>query len=175
MPWVVRSEEPRDAEGIDRVHRRAFEGDNAADLVRTLRAEGGYEPDLSLVAVSTGPSPRVLGHVLFSPIAIVRGDAPAPALALGPLGVMPDSQRQGIGSALVRAGLDACRAAGHGIVLVLGDPAYYGRFGFGLAGDVRIRPPDPDWSGAFQVLGLTARALEGVRGVVRYPPAWDDV
>lgn len=174
-PWTVRTEEPGDAEGIDRVLRRAFQGDNAADLVRTLRSQGGYDAGLSWVALESEPVPRIVGHVLFSPIAIVRGDVPAPALALGPLGVMPDRQRHGVGSAIVEAGLKASRDAGHGIVLVLGDPAYYSRFGFALASEARIEPPDPDWAGAFQVLGLMPRALDGVRGMARYPSAWDDV
>lgn len=173
--WIVRAETPADAEGIDRVLRRAFDGNNAADLVRVLRADGGYEPELSILAVSDDPEQRVLGHVLFSPMAIVQGEAPAPAIALGPLGVLPTHQRRGVGRSLVRAGLDACRAAGHGIVLVLGDPGYYSRFGFRPAAEARIDPPHADWAGAYQVLGLMPGALEGVRGVARYPKAWDDV
>ena len=173
--WIVRSERPEDASGIDRVLRRAFDGDNAADLVTVLRRDGGYDPGLSIVATSDDAEGRVLAHVLFSPIAIVQGDFPAPALALGPLGVLPERQRQGLGSAVVRAGLDACRDAGHGIVLVLGDPAYYGRFGFVLASELDIRPPHANWAGAYQVLGLTNAALDGVRGLARYPSAWDDV
>lgn len=173
--WTVRSEEPQDAEGIDRALRRAFDGANAADLVRVLRTAGGYDPRLSLVAVSDEEPGRVLGHVLFSPIAIVQGEAPAPAIALGPLGVLPDQQRRGIGRALVEAGLHACREAGHRIVLVLGDPGYYGHFGFVLASRHRIRAPHANWTDAYQVLGLDAHALEGVRGVARYPAAWDDV
>ena len=173
--WIVRSEEARDAEGIDRVLRRAFDGDNAADLVRVLRRDEGYDPALSIVAVTADEEARVLAHVLYSPIAIVQGTAPAPALALGPLGVHPTHQRQGLGTAVVNAGLDACRDAGHGIVLVLGDPAYYGRFGFVLASKLDIRPPHANWAGAYQALGLTSNALDGVRGVARYPAAWDDV
>jgi putative acetyltransferase len=170
--WTVRREEAGDADGIDRALRRAFGGDNAANLVRRLRSEGGYDPVLSWVAVEGG---HVLAHVLFSPIAIVGGDAPAPALALGPLGVMPDAQRQGVGTAIVRAGLEACREAAHAIVLVLGDPAYYGRFGFRLGSEVRIDPPDANWAPAFLALGLTPNALSTVRGTARYPAAFDDV
>lgn len=175
LTWTLRSEHPRHADGIDRVHRRAFQGENAGGLVRRLRAEGGYDPALSLVAEEEGGAGEVLGHVLFSPIAIVRGDAPAPALALGPLGVLPARQGQGLGSALVRAGLEACRKAGYGIVLVLGDPGYYSRFGFLPASGARIEPPRPEWAGAFQVLALIPGALDVVRGIARYPEAFDDV
>ena len=173
--WIVRSEEPQDAEGIDRALRRAFDGANAADLVRVLRAERGYDPALSMVAVSDDDEARVIGHVLFSPIAIVQGEAPAPALALGPLGVLPDHQHRGVGRALVEAGLAACREAGHRIVLVLGDPGYYERFGFVPASRHRIRPPHANWTDAYQVLGLEEHSLDGVRGLARYPAAWEDV
>ena len=173
--WHVRPEGPGDAEGIDLALRRAFRGDNAADLVRRLRDEGGYDPGLSWVAVDVGPGGRILGHVLFSPIAVVRGAAPAPALALAPLGVLQDHQRMGIGSALVLRGLDACREHGFGIVLVLGDPGYYARFGFKRASTVGIEPPYAAWADAFQVLGLTPGALDHVRGVARYPDTFSDV
>ena len=83
--------------------------------------------------------------------------------------------RQGLGSALVRAGLEACRKAGYGIVLVLGDPGYYSRFGFLPASGARIEPPRPEWAGAFQVLALIPGALDVVRGIARYPEAFDDV
>ncbi|MDA1195291.1 MAG: N-acetyltransferase [Planctomycetota bacterium] len=171
--WQLRTEQESDAEGIDRMLRRAFQGGNAADLVRRLRAEGGYEPGLSWVAVDG--EERVLGHVLFSPVAIVRGQVPAPALALAPLGVAPAHQRQGIGSALVRAGIAASIEAGYGIVLVLGDPGYYSRFGFRPVADTRIDAPRPEWDEALQVLEIRPDALDGVRGVARYPAAFDEV
>ncbi len=174
-PWQIRPEQPGDEDGIDLVLRRAFSGSNAADLVRTLRRERGYDPDLSLVAVEQAGGDLIVGHVLFSPMAIVHGDAPCPAMALGPLGVMPDRQRQGIGRTLVEAGLAACRDRGLAIVLVLGDPAYYGSLGFEPAAAARIEPPHAGWSEAYQVIELLPGALRETRGVARYPAAWDDV
>ncbi len=172
--WWVRPETPADAEGIERALRRAFEGSNAANLVRILRAQGGYEAALSWVAVTDSEPERVLGHVLFSPIAIVRGHAPAPALALAPLGVLPDHHGRGIGTALVRAGIEASRDAGYDIVLVLGDPGFYTRFGFTLAADDDIAPPQAEWAPTFQALGLSPGALATVRGTARYPQAFQD-
>jgi putative acetyltransferase len=174
-PFLLRTETPADRAGIDRVLRRAFGGSNAAILVERLRAEGGYDPGLSWVACEERPAPRIVGHVLFSPIAIVRGGPPAPALALAPLGVAPDRQRRGVGTALVRRGLAEARRRGHAIVLVLGDPGYYSRFGFRLAVRWRIRPPRSSWTGAFQALGLHPGALETARGEARYPAAFDEV
>lgn len=172
--WTIRPEEAGDAAGIEALHRRAFGGDNAANLVRTLREQGGYDPALSLVACETTPAPRIIGHVLFSPIAIVRGDAPTPAMALGPLGIMPDRQQQGIGTALVNAGLALCRERELAIVLVLGDPAYYARFGFKPAEGARIEAPHAGWGESYQVLELLPGALKETRGLARYPAAWED-
>jgi len=172
--WSIRSEQGGDAEGIDAVLRRAFLGANAAHLVRSLRAQGGYDPDLSLVAVERGPPDRIIGHVLFSPVAIVHGDAPSPALALGPLGVAPSRQRIGVGSALVQAGLARCRERRLSIVLVVGDPGYYARFGFVPASSARIQPPYASWAAAYQVLELLPGALRDARGLARYPAPWDE-
>ncbi|MDJ0520685.1 MAG: N-acetyltransferase [Planctomycetota bacterium] len=172
--WTIRSEQPGDAGGIDEMLRRAFDGDNAANLVRILREEGGYDPALSFVACESDDHGRIVGHVLFSPVAIVHGDAPSPAMALGPLGVMPDRQREGIGRALVNAGLDACRTRGLAIVLVLGDPGYYARFGFTPADEARIEAPHPGWGESYQVLELLPGALKETRGRARYPDPWAD-
>ncbi len=172
--WSLRPEQPGDEAGIEAVLQRAFGGANAANLVRILRTQGGYDPALSFVAIEEAPAPRIIGHVLFSPIAIVHGDAPSPAMALGPLGVMPDRQRTGVGTALVEHGLACCRERGLGIVLVLGDPGYYSRFGFGPAAEARIEAPHPGWAESYQVLELLAGSLKETRGIARYPAPWDD-
>lgn len=97
------------------------------------------------------------------------------AAGLAPLAVAPAVQRQGIGSQLARAGLEICRERGFALVVVLGDPAYYARFGFepasahGLGGDY----PAPE--GAFRVMALVAGALNGARGTVHYHAAFNDV
>ena len=170
--WTLRSEQPDDEAGIDTLLRRAFGGENAANLVRNLRQAGAYDPALSLVAHEDAPAPRIVGHVLFSPVVIVQGDAPSPAMALGPLGVMPDRQRRGIGQALVQAGLTLCRERELGIVLVVGDPGYYARFGFTRAVDAHIEAPHASWTEAYQVLEILPGALRETRGRARYPTPW---
>jgi len=171
-PWTIRPEAPGDEEAIDLLLRRAFGGENAARLVKILRTEHGYDPALSLVAEETQPVKRLVGYVLFSPIAIVRGEAPSPAMALGPLAILPDRQRTGIGTALVEAGLERCRTRGLALVLVLGDPAYYDRFGFTPAANASIEAPYPAWGSSYQVLALLPGALRDARGLARYPEAW---
>jgi putative acetyltransferase len=166
----VRHERSNDAVAVRRVNEEAFGRPAEADLVDLLRDRG--KVTLSLVA-ETGD--LVAGHILFTPVAIAGGSRAYPALGLGPMAVLPEHQRRGVGSLLVRAGLEECRRAGHGCVVVLGHPEYYPRFGFvpasrhGLAWEHSA--PDE----AFMVLVLRADALDGLGGVVRYAPEFGAV
>jgi putative acetyltransferase len=167
----IRPERAGDEGAIDRVESSAFPTRAEAELVRAIRASGAA-PCISLVAEIDG---RVVGHALFTPVS-VQSDLPWHAMALGPIGVEPAHQRCGVGSALLRAGLTACRALGHHVVFVLGHPEYYARFGFmpaharGLRWERLDEPSD-----AFMVVELAPGALAGRRGVVRYLSAFDDV
>ncbi|HME65454.1 MAG TPA: N-acetyltransferase [Streptosporangiaceae bacterium] len=119
-----------------------------------------------MVAVESG----VIGHVLCT-----RGHVgDAPVLALGPLTVRPDRQRAGVGSALMHAVLGAGDALGEPLVVLLGDPRYYGRFGFRLSGEYKITPPVAGWQPHFQVRLLTEYRRE-VRGTFRYAEPFDRV
>jgi len=108
--------------------------------------------------------------------AFARPGAPghAPVLALGPLTVRPDRQRAGVGSALMHAVLGAGDALGEPLVALLGDPGYYGRFGFQLSRDYQITPPVADWQPQFQVRLLTAYR-PSVRGPFRYAEPFDRI
>jgi putative acetyltransferase len=160
---TVREETPEDREAVREVNRRAFGQEDEALLVDALR-DGGHAR-LSLVAEEGG---QVIGHVLFSDLPVVTPAGTQHALALAPMAVLPERQRQGIGSRLVREGLRACAAAGHRIVVVVGHPDYYPRFGFSAQLAERLKAPI---SGpAFMALGLVPGALENVTGEVRYPP-----
>lgn len=121
----------------------------------------------SLVAVQGG---RIVGHILFSRLVIEAGERIIEAAALAPMAVHPECQRQGIGSALVRAGLEACRAAGIAAVVVLGHADYYPRFGFSAAAARGLRCPFPEAGDAFMALELKAGALNVSDAVVRYAP-----
>ena len=120
MVPVIRDEGPMDRAAVRAVIEAAFARPDEADLVDRLREDGDRE--VSLVAVEGG---EIVGHVLFS-----KMSAPFRALGLAPVAVAPARQRSGIGSRLIRAGLERARAAGWQGVFVLGDPAYYRRFGF---------------------------------------------
>jgi len=159
----IRPEHPGDLEAIREVNRLAFGQEDEGRLVDALRA-GGYAR-LSLVAEEGG---RVIGHVLFSDLPIRTERGTVGALALAPLAVVPARQKQGVGTLLVREGLRACAEAGHRIVVVVGHPDYYPRFGFSPELTARLKAP---FSGpAFMALELVPGALEGVVGEVRYPP-----
>lgn len=172
MVTMIRVEHVDDHAGVDEVNRLAFGQDNEARLVATLRQADGFDPGLSLVAVCDG---AVVGHILFSPIRIETDSSDVPALALAPMAVLPELQRRGIGSDLVREGLEACRRAGHAIVVVLGHAEYYPRFGFTPASGFGIRPPFPAPDEAFLALALAPSGLDGISGVVRYPAPFEDV
>ena len=135
-------------------------------LVDELRASGAWIPALSLVAI--GPGGDVTGHVLCTRGYV--GDMPV--LALGPLGVRPDRQRAGVGSALMHAVLGAGDALGEPLVALLGDPGYYTRFGFRLSREYQITPPVASWQPHFQVRLLTAYR-PSVRGMFRYAEPFD--
>jgi putative acetyltransferase len=167
---VVRPERPEDARAVWTVHEAAFGRPDEARLVARLRQEA--RPCVSLVAERAG---RVVGHVLFSPIAI-EGDPSAPAGGgLAPVAVLPDEQGRGAGAALIRTGIDAARGLGWELLVVLGDPAYYSRFGFVLAAPHGLHYGSHDLDVAFQALALAPGVQERARGWVRYHPAFAEL
>lgn len=137
---------------------RAFGGPDEADLVERLRADGDVA--VALVAEHGG---MIAGHILFSPMRGTFG-----ALALAPVAVLPSRQRLGIGSALVGAGIAAAREYGAEAIFVLGDPDYYGRFGFD-AGSARPFP-NVHTGPYFQMLALGPAPL--APGPVAHAPAF---
>lgn len=167
---IIRRESPSDRVSIVAVHDAAFASPGAgpapeARLVDELRADGDIVAGLSLVAEEQG---EVVGHVVCSRGRVER----RPMLGLGPLGVLPDRQGHGVGQALMHAVLAAADALGEPAVLLLGDPGYYGRFGFEPAGRCSIVPSVAEWVPHFQIRRLTAWDPD-VIGVFRYAPAFD--
>ena len=167
---VIRPETAEDITAIYEINCRAFGQENEARLVNELRKAPEFIGDLSLVAMDGG---EVIGHILFSPICIEGDTHAVPALALAPMAVRPDRQRKGVGSELVRFGLHRARTLGHRIVVVVGHPEYYPRFGFLGARARGKEAPFPVPDEAFLILGLVDDGLEAVRGTVRYPSAFD--
>jgi len=168
----IRSETPEDYAGIHEVNALAFGREDEARLVEAVRASPDFIPALSLVAVEDG---RVVGHALFSPIHVETPTGVVAILALAPVAVRPERQNQGIGSRLIRRGLDECRRLSHAVVNVVGHPNYYPRFGFSPARALGLEAPFPVPDEAFMVLELAPGALADVKGRVRYPPAFEGV
>jgi putative acetyltransferase len=161
----VRPESPGDIGAIRAVNLAAFETSLEADLVDALRAQAS--PVVSLVAEQGG---TIVGHILFSPVTLA--DHPEARIGgLAPMAVAPQTQRRGIGSALVRAGLDAC--AMFDAVVVLGHADFYPRFGFVPASRFGLRCEYDVPDEVFMAHELRPGALAGKRGTIRYHPAFD--
>jgi putative acetyltransferase len=165
----IREESPGDEDAVRALNRAAFEGDAEARLVDLLRSDG--EVVASLVAVEDG---EVVGHILFSHVSIQTESGAAGAVSLAPMAVVPERQRRGIGSALVRRGLEVCRERGESIVVVLGHAGYYPRFGFSAELAESLQCPF-GCGDSWMALELMPGALAGIRGVVRYTNAFDVV
>jgi len=158
-------ERPGDANAIRFVLEEAFGQSNEADLVDALRNRGVLT--LSLVALREN---EVVGHIVFSPVTIESAGSSFSAIGLGPMAVLPSYQRKGIGSQLVRIGLEQCRQAGHEIVVVLGHPDFYGRFGFVPTRHRGIHCEFDVPDDVFMVMELRQGALAGRGGLVKYQP-----
>lgn len=150
----------------------AFSQTNEAKLVEAIRNSQNFIPELSIVATE---KENLLGHILFSPIIIEAQGQTFSALALAPLAVTPTRQRQGIGTELVQVGLSKCHELDHNLVVVLGHPSYYQRFGFQTANQFGISALFPVPEQAFMVLELKPGALRNVSGIVRYPAYFNEV
>ena len=167
---TIRSEKQADSEAIRRVNTLAFGGTDEASLVDALRKAA--DPLISLVAIEDN---QVVGHILFSPVTIEFGNSEAPALGLAPMAVLPEHQRKGIGSQLVRAGLRECQQLGSNVVVVLGHPDYYPRFGFVPASQKGLSSEYPVPDEVFMVVELEPGALSGRHGLVKYRPEFSEV
>ncbi|MEO3814352.1 N-acetyltransferase [Sphaerisporangium sp. B11E5] len=172
---LVRRENPADVPEIHTLHLAAFAGMYApgatppeAGLVDALRACDGWLPELSLVAEDPGGA--VIGHVVCTRAHV----GTRPALGLGPLGVRPGHQRKGVGHALMHAVLGAADALGEPLVVLLGHPDYYPRFGFRPAADLGVTPPEPGWAPHFQARPLTTYTPE-LRGPFTYAAPFQDL
>jgi putative acetyltransferase len=164
----IREERAGDIDAIRDVNRLAFGQEAEGRLVDRLRDEAYAR--VSLIAEVEA---HVVGHILFSDLPIMAPDQTLPAVALAPMAVVPEHQRRGIGSALVNAGLTACRSRGFRVAIVLGHRAFYPRFGFS---STLARQLDAPYRGEdFMAVELESGALAGVRGRVSYPPPFAEV
>lgn len=162
----IRREEASDVPKIRTVNVTAFGSTSEADIVDVLRSDA--QDVVSLVADDDG---EVVGHIMFSPVQVVS--APEVwAMALAPMAVIPQRQRTGIGTALVRAGLEECRHSGVGAIFVVGHPSYYPRFGFAAGSKVGFNCEFDVPDEAFMILELVPGKLAGRSGTVHFHEAF---
>lgn len=162
----IRAEKEGDLDAVRAVNTSAFETSAEADLVDVLRQRAKLV--ISLVAEENG---KVVGHIMFSPVSL-SGHPSLKVLGLAPMAVAPEHQRKGIGSALVRAGIDQCRRSGFEAVVVLGHPDYYPRFGFSPSCHFGIDSEYDVPEEVFMAMELLPEALSGKTGKVKYHPAF---
>jgi putative acetyltransferase len=165
---IVRAERRGDETAIRALNEAAFGRPDEGALVDALREAG--QVTLSLVAEAAG---KVAGHILFTPVEVAGdGQESWRAVALGPMAVRPEFQNRGIGSKLVRAGLEGCRELGEQVIFVLGHPAFYRRLGFTPAAAHGIQS-EYTAGDAFMVVELAEGSLAGRRGTVIYHAAFN--
>jgi putative acetyltransferase len=166
---LIRPEEARDQPAVYALNSAAFETCLEARLVDALRQQA--HPLISLVADN---GHAVVGHILFSPVSLA-GHPGLNIMGLAPMAVAPDHQRKGIGSALVRAGLDRCEQLGVGAVVVLGHPKYYPRFGFCSSSRFGIKSEYGVPEEVFMLMELQPGYLHGASGTLKYHSAFGKV
>lgn len=158
--WLTRPEAPNDIASVRSVVLAAFPTADEADLVDSLRRDPAWIDGLSMVAVDAAGA--VAGYALLTRCSVDEEEA----LCLAPCAVRPDVQRQGVGTAVITAAIDAARALGESLVIVLGHPAYYPRFGFRRASDAGIRLSIDVPDDALMVLSLNGAPVPS--GMVKY-------
>lgn len=166
---TIRPEIPEDRPLIHYVNQEAFGRNQEADLVDKLRKRGVLT--VSLIAVQ---ETAIVGHIAFSPVEIASEKSSFGALTLAPMAVLPSHQNEGIGSQLVIAGLQECLRLGHEIIVVVGHPNYYPRFGFVPANskgiECEFEVPDEAW----MIKELKEGALAGRQGKVKFQPEFKE-
>jgi len=168
MNILIRQERETDFDSVYAVVRSAFETMEVAsgdeqDLVNRLRKSSAFIPELSLVAVCDG---KIVGHIMFTKMKV----GIHPALALAPVAVLPEYQKQGIGGKLIAEGHRIARELGHSVAILVGHPNYYQRFGYQPAGNFNIQAPFDVPADAFMVLELREGGLMGVSGLIEFAP-----
>jgi putative acetyltransferase len=162
---TVRCETREERPVVYTIHEATFGRLDEADLIDSLRTQG-----VVLVSLVAEMENRVVGHILFSRMSIETAGGSIPAVALAPMAVLPEYQRQGVGGRLIRHGLELLRWRGEHIVIVLGHVDYYPRFGFSNEKAQSLKSPFPPY--ALMAMELSPGALDGIHGKVRYPAAF---
>lgn len=167
---AIRPERPEDSAAVITINDSAFAGTDESRLVEAIKQSG--RPVISLVACSDDTP---MGHIFFSPIEIHSEGPTIAALALAPMAVLPAFQRRGVGTLLVEAGLKECARQGCQVVVVVGHPTFYPRFGFAPANGMGLQSVYSSAGDAFMALELSKGVLAGRTGFVEYPVEFANV
>ncbi len=170
MNLIVKQESKKDYRGITHCNDFAFKQREEGVLVESIRKNPKFIPELSLIAEVDA---EIIGHILFFPIIIISKQTSFSSLSLAPMSVVPEYQNKGIGTELVKSGMEKARELGFESVIVLGHEKYYPRFGFKPASNWNIKSPFPVPDGAFMAIELIPNALIKVNGIVIYPKEYD--
>jgi len=171
MNITIRREEDNDQIQIYEVNKLAFQQENEGKLIEKIRNTENFIPELSIVAEIDN---RIVGHILFSKIKIV-GKSVYESLALAPMAVIPEFQKKGIGSELVKIGIKMAKKLGFDSIIVIGHKEYYPKFGFQRASKWNIKCPFEVPDEVFMAIELTEKAFEGKAGTVEYPDEFNEV
>ena len=166
---LIRAEKEEDNAAIQAVNDSAFETSAESNLVVALREQA--QPIISLVVEVGG---AIVGHIMFSPVAL-SGHTELKIMGLAPMAVLPEYQRKGVGSALVRAGLEMCKQLGFGAVVVLGHPEYYPRYGFSPSSYFSIGCEYQVPEDVFMAMELQPGYLHEATGTIIYHAAFSNV
>lgn len=175
MNIIVRQEQKTDYDIVfeiieDAFNSMPFSDGSEGELVFRLRKSANFEPRLSLVAEDDG---MLVGHILFTPIHIVDGENKVVSLSLAPVSVLPEYQRKGIGSQLIKEGHSIARELGYESVFVLGHPEYYPYFGYEPSTNWNISSPFDVPAEYFMAIELKPGALKEAKGTVVYPKEFE--
>jgi predicted N-acetyltransferase YhbS len=168
---TIRQETLRDEEAISRVNDLAFKRSNEAILVLKLRKLEEFDSRLSLVAEYGN---QIIGHILLYPVKIKSGEKMIPVLSLGPIAVNPEHQRKGVGGRLIDSAHAAALKLNHEVIILLGHPSYYPRFGYRRAILYGLSNPWGIDNEVFMAIELVEGALKDKSGEVIYPEAFNE-
>jgi len=166
MSITFRSEDPSDHSAINELLGGVFGGEGEIKLIEDCRVSEEFISQLAIVALDEG---KVVGHILFHPVLIETKEGNSSVLTMAPMAVSPDVQNKGVGTKLLTHGLNECKRLGHKIVVVIGHPNFFAKFGFipAIEKGLEIMFPVPDE--AFMVCELEPGALDNISGTVEFP------
>ena len=167
---IIRDEQINDIDVIKEINDLAFKSDAEGQLIDRLRGE-----KIDLISLVAEENAQVLGHILFSPASIHDKEKSTKIIGLAPMAVHPSFQRKGIGSALIKEGLNRCIKKGYGAIVVLGHPEYYPKFGFVPSVKYNISSEYDVPEEVFMILELRKDFLKGISGKAKYHPAFNEM